>query len=187
MTHDLGAPHSPISARSCSDTFTRSGWGRKAEEKSGSALVHFPSAASRAGRSWGYGAHARATLKPAWRGCPALLHHRPMAISAAREVRAGDLTHRAHSTHPSTQHTTSCGAAQWDPAPSEGALGPRSTNGSVWSPVLTARTLLSCLCRASMHQGSCSCATFGYGPYATAHTNAEEPAATKQCQWQKHP
>lgn len=77
--HGLGAPHSPISARSCSDTFTRSGWGGKAEEKRGSALVHLPRAANGAGRSWGPGAYARATLQPAWRGCPTLPHRRPAA------------------------------------------------------------------------------------------------------------
>lgn len=69
-----------------------------------------------------------------------LLRHRPVALSAAREVRAGDLTHQAPSA--SSQHPVPSGASQWDPIPSEGALGPRSTNGSC---VLAARTLLSCL------------------------------------------
>jgi len=90
---DLGAPHSPISARSCSETFTRRGWGGKAEQESGSALVHLCRAASRAGRSWGHGAQASPTLP----------HRRPAAAGAVREAKAADLTQRAPSTHRSTQ------------------------------------------------------------------------------------
>lgn len=89
---DVGAPHSPISARSCSDTFTRRGWGGKAEQRAAQHPFTFPVQRAGLEGAGDNGACARATLEPAWRRRPALPHHRPVAIPAAREVRAGDLT-----------------------------------------------------------------------------------------------
>lgn len=91
--HDPGAPHSPISARSCSDTFTRRGWGGKAEQKHSSAPAHSPRAASRAGRSWGYGAHARATLKPAWKRVPCAPAPSPCGNFCSRRGESWGISH----------------------------------------------------------------------------------------------
>lgn len=134
----LGAPHSPISARSCSETFTRRGWGGKAEQKSGSAPFHFPRGSEQGWKELRI-----------WRACQshAQTGVERLPCAPAPSPRGNFCSQRGESwgSHPP-------GAQRSSPAPSPlwgTTMGPhslpgcpRSTKGSC---VLAARTLLSCL------------------------------------------